>query len=99
MTDAISRHLRCDVIHPPWYEPRVVIGRSGSDVDVEVPDPDISRQHAAVECHRSRVVLRDLASRHGTFVGDQEIESRQIEDKTEFRLGSTRFMLVVRAAD
>lgn len=80
-------------------EPRLVIGRTGSNVDIEVPDADISRQHAAVECHGARIVLRDLASRHGTFVGEQRIDSREIEDKTEFRLGNTGFMLVVGGTD
>lgn len=80
-------------------EPRVVIGRTGSGVDIEVPDTDVSGRHAALECHGARVVLRDLESRNGTFVGSERVESRPVDDKTEFRLGGTRFMVLVAARD
>jgi adenylate cyclase len=60
-----------------------------------VPDPDVSRSHAAVECHGARVVLRDLDSRNGTFVGEERVTQRDVEDRTEFRLGGTTFLLLV----
>jgi pSer/pThr/pTyr-binding forkhead associated (FHA) protein len=40
-------------------------------------------------------VLRDLGSRGGTFVGDERIGQREIEDQVEFRLGGTTFLLLV----
>ena len=75
--------------------PSVVLGRSGGSADLEVDDPEMSRSHAAIDCHGSRYVLRDLGSRNGTFLGEERIESRELEDRAEFRLGSTRFMLLV----
>ena len=77
--------------------PQVLIGRVGGQVgaNVEVPDPEVSRAHATVTCHGPRIVLRDLGSTNGTFVGADRIEERQIEDHAEFRLGRTRFMLIV----
>jgi len=75
--------------------PRVVLGRSGADADLQIPDIEMSRLHAAVECHGRRVVLRDLGSSNGTFVGSERIEARQLEPGAEFRLGVTTFMLVV----
>ena len=80
-------------------EPSVVIGRTGGGGDIEVSDPNVSRRHAAVECRGTRITIRDLGSQHGTFVGEDRVESRQVEDKTEFRLGSTRFMLLVATPD
>src|SRR3954470_16490435 len=50
-------------------QPRLSIGRTGGGADLEIPDPDVSRMHAVVECHGLRIVLRDLGSRNGTFVG------------------------------
>jgi hypothetical protein len=76
-------------------KPRTVFGRTGARADVEIDDPEMSRAHAALECHSSRVVLRDLRSRNGTFVGEDRIESRDLEDRSEFRLGSTCLMLIV----
>jgi Inner membrane component of T3SS, cytoplasmic domain len=81
--------------------PRALIGRNGgrASADIELSDPEVSRTHALVECHGSRVVLRDLGSTNGTFVGDDRIEERTLEDKSEFRVGGTRIMLIVSDAD
>jgi hypothetical protein len=79
--------------------PSVALGREGSGADIQVPDPDVSRSHAALDCHGARIVIRDLGSLNGTFVGEDRVQSREIEDKTEFRLGSTRFMLLVTDLD
>jgi len=75
--------------------PRLTIGSAGAGTDVEVPDPEVSRDHAAVECHGSRVVLRDLGSRSGTFLGDERVTQRDVESGSEFRLGGTTFLLLV----
>ena len=75
--------------------PRLTFGREGAGADLQVPDLDVSREHAAVECHGPRIMLRDLGSRNGSFVGDQRVSQREIENDDEFRLGGTMFMLLV----
>jgi pSer/pThr/pTyr-binding forkhead associated (FHA) protein len=75
--------------------PRLTFGRDGAGADVQVPDLDASRDHAAVECHGARIMLRDLGSRNGTFVGDQRVSQREIKNDDEFRLGGTTFLLLV----
>src|SRR5262249_52590528 len=80
-------------------QPSVLIGREGGGADLQVPDADVSRRHAAIECHGQRIVIRDVASRNGTFVGEQRVEMADLADKAEFRLGSTRFMLLVTPVD
>ena len=77
--------------------PQVLIGRAGgrAGADVELPDPEVSRAHATLTCQGLRIVLRDLGSTNGSFVGPDRIEEREIEDHAEFRLGRTRFMLIV----
>jgi len=75
--------------------PRLSFGRDGAGADVQVPDFDVSRDHAALECHGARIMLRDLGSRNGTFVGDQRVSQREIKNDDEFRLGGTTFLLLV----
>lgn len=75
--------------------PKLVIGREGGDADLQLPDAEISRRHAALECYGSRVVLRDLGSRNGTFVGGVKVPFRDVEDQAEFRLGATQLLLIV----
>ena len=75
--------------------PRLTLGREGGGSDVEVPDPEVSRRHAAIECHGARIVLRDLGSTHGTFVGEERVSARELEGQAEFRLGRTTFLLIV----
>jgi pSer/pThr/pTyr-binding forkhead associated (FHA) protein len=48
-----------------------------------------------VECHGPRIVLRDLGSRNGTFVGADRITQREVEDRTEFRIGATTLVVLV----
>ena len=81
--------------------PTALIGRSGgrAGADIELEDPEVSRAHAVVECRGSRVVVRDLGSTNGTFVDDQRVEERELEDKSEFRVGGTRLMLILSEAD
>jgi serine/threonine-protein kinase len=77
--------------------PRLTIGRAaaGWGADLEIPDPEASRGHAALECHGSRILLRDLDSTNGTYVGDQRIREVELDDQGEFRVGRTRFMLIL----
>jgi serine/threonine-protein kinase len=77
--------------------PQVVIGRTGggSGAHMEIPDPEISRAHTALECRGRQIVLRDLNSTNGTFVGEERISDRELEDHDEFRVGRTRLMLIL----
>src|SRR5258708_1259090 len=77
--------------------PRTVIGREGgrANAAIEVPDPEMSRAHAIVESHGSRIVLRDLDSTNGTFVGTERISECALESHGEFRVGHTQFMVIL----
>jgi hypothetical protein len=79
----------------PIEAPRVTLGRSGGGADVEVDDSEVSRAHATLECVGGRFVLTDTGSTNGTFVAEERVQAREIEDKGEFRLGHTRFLLMV----
>jgi serine/threonine protein kinase len=79
----------------PLEKPRLLIGRAGGDADVQLSDPQASRNHAAIECHGPRILLRDLGSTNGTFVGHGRIVDAALHDQSEFRIGRTRLMLIV----
>lgn len=55
----------------------LVIGK-GSQADVIVSNPIISRAHAKISCHNGTCTIQDLGSKNGTFVGDQKISGNNI---------------------
>ena len=76
--------------------PRVVIGRE--EVDLALDDPEISRHHAAIEVRGEDILLLDLGSTNGTFVGDQAISQASLENQSEFTVGGSTLMLIVTTA-
>ncbi len=77
-------------------KPRVVIGRDG--VDFALDDPEISRQHAAIEVIGDEVVLLDLGSTNGTLVDEAMIQESALENQGEFTIGGSTIMLIVTPA-
>ena len=73
--------------------PRVIIGRH--DADINVDDPEVSRQHAALEVSNDRITLVDLGSTNGTFMGDEPVKESPIENQGEFTIGGSTIMLIV----
>lgn len=72
---------------------RTVIGRSGTDINLD--DPEASRQHAALEIVGDVAVLRDLGSTNGTWIDLERIEQHQLTNQQEFRIGSHVLMFIV----
>lgn len=73
-------------------KPRVVLGRAGGDILLN--DPECSRQHAAIEVSDEKVFLVDLGSTNGTYVSDKRITQVELENRSEFDVGSTTLMLI-----
>lgn len=76
---------------------RVVIGRANADV--LLADIQCSRNHAALEIQDDKVTLIDLGSTNGTYVGDQRVSRLELENRTEFEIGTTILMLIRSATD
>ena len=75
-------------------KPRVTVGRSGADLVID--DTEASRQHAALEIRDTIYLLRDLDSKNGTMVDGRKIEEpTELQDKSEFVIGTTTLMLIV----
>ncbi len=81
----------------PITKTRTVIGRSGADINID--DPEASRQHAAVEIVGEMAVLRDLGSTNGTWIDLDRVEQQQISNQQEFRIGSHVLMFIVTEVD
>jgi hypothetical protein len=77
----------------PISKTRTTIGRSGNDINLD--DPEASRQHAIVEIYGERAVLRDLGSTNGTYVEIDRIEHTEIGNQMEFRIGSHVLMFII----
>lgn len=78
---------------------RVTIGRGKSN-DVVVDEPTVSTLHALVERLGDRWVVRDLASRNGTFVnGDRLWGDRPLHGGDEIRIGGARLLFRTDAVD
>ncbi len=73
-------------------KPRVVIGRANADILVS--DIQCSRQHAAIEVQDDHVFLVDLGSTNGTYVFDQRVTRSELDNRSEFEIGTTTLMLI-----
>jgi predicted Zn finger-like uncharacterized protein len=72
---------------------RTTMGRSGADINLD--DPEASRQHAMLEVIGDHAILRDLGSTNGTFVDLERIEQQVLNNHMEFRIGSHVLMFIV----
>jgi predicted Zn finger-like uncharacterized protein len=83
-------------IHPV-LKARTTIGRTGADINIE--DPEASRQHASLEILGDHAILRDLGSTNGTYVEADRIEQQVLNNQMEFRIGSHVLMFIVTDVD
>lgn len=71
----------------PLVRGTTVLGR-GSDVDIRVEDPGVSRRHCAIVLGEPALV-RDLSSTNGTFVNGERVEEVTLGDGTQVQIGGT----------
>jgi hypothetical protein len=69
-----------------------VIGREGTEI--VLPDPEVSRRHAAIRIDGDTISIEDLGSTNGTFVNDERITGmRALRDGDTVRFGNTVWRL------
>ncbi len=70
----------------------LVIGRS-DDADLQTSDRWVSRRHCELRRLGSEVEVRDLESRHGTYVNGQRIIRARLRPGDELCIGLSVFRL------
>ena len=88
------RRLRVRVLEGPdrdraveHHGGRLSVGTS-PDNELTLTDPTVSHYHLELRCE-GKVVVRDLGSRNGTFVGDLRIREAMVPLGTKVRVGRT----------
>lgn len=66
------------------------IGR-GSECDIVLDAPDVSRRHARISWTSGIARLEDMSSTNGTYVNGDPIRIADLEDGDEIRFGSHQF--------
>lgn len=66
----------------------VTIGRS-SKCDVQVDQDNVSRNHARVTQQGKDYIISDLGSTNGTYVNDECVSQRVLEDGNQIKIGRT----------
>jgi len=66
---------------------------SGSDCDLRIVEPSVSRRHARLVVGDDRVEVVDLGSRNGTFVASRRITTELLDDGDEVVFGSVTMRL------
>jgi two-component system response regulator AtoC len=72
----------------------VVVGRDPS-VDVVVDEKSLSREHARFTLEGEQVLVEDLDSRNGTFVGGQRVPRAEVRPGDEIVLGNVVTSVVI----
>jgi pSer/pThr/pTyr-binding forkhead associated (FHA) protein len=79
--------LDVTIVHLP-----LVLGREG-DRQLPVIDRWASRHHCELTIDQGRLYLRDLASKHGTFVNGERIDRRELLVNDRVMVGLTTFAI------
>ncbi len=96
---AISRAslvLEVNGTRHPLQPPGLVIGR-GTEADLRVNDPGISRRHAQIRVAYAGPVLRveilDLGSTNGIMVNGQKVQQAVLQEGSRIEIGTTRMLV------
>jgi Protein of unknown function (DUF3662)/FHA domain len=100
LTDTAVRRapvvLELNGMKHPLEPPGVVIGR-GSEADLRVSDPGVSRRHAEIRVRPAEdgvvVTVVDLGSTNGTRVNGKRVQHATLDDGAEIEIGSTTIVL------
>jgi hypothetical protein len=91
----------------PLRPPGIVIGR-GSEADLRINDPGISRQHAQIGISigdgtgpdgGTIVAIRDLGSTNGVILNGRRVEQERVLDGAQIQLGNTSIVIRISESD
>ncbi len=86
--------LEVNGLRHPLATPGFVIGR-GTDADLRIDDPGISRLHAEVKVHPATgaAEIVDLGSTNGITVNGHKVQRAPLTEGTRIEIGSTRMLV------
>jgi hypothetical protein len=88
--------LEVNGVKHPLEPPGVVIGR-GTEADLRISDPGVSRRHVEIrvqpDADAVRVFLYDLGSTNGTRVDGRRVQQAELRDGAEVQIGNTAMVL------
>jgi predicted component of type VI protein secretion system len=70
-----------------------IIGRS-READLTIAHPTISRKHCELYDQDGLLVIRDLGSMNGTFVGKKQVKRAELRPNQEFSIGPLTFRVL-----
>ena len=80
----------------PLQPPGLVIGR-GSEADLRINDPGISRRHAQIRVNPTgpglQIDIVDLGSTNGIVVNGQRVQHAVLQEGSRIEIGSTRMLI------
>ena len=97
---ASPSHPIIDIEGQQWLltEPVTVIGR-GSEADIVVHDPGVSRRHLELRITPQGVIATDLGSTNGSYVEGHRISAATLLDGNELTIGRTHLLFWTSSAD
>lgn len=88
--------LEVNGVRHPLHPPGLVIGR-GTDADLRINDPGISRRHAQILVSGTgddqTIVIKDLGSTNGITVNGQKVREAAVTDGTKIDIGTTKMLV------
>ncbi len=93
-----SRALVIEVsgVRHPLVPPGLVVGR-GSEADLRLNDPGISRRHALITvtgtAEAPQVSIEDLGSTNGVVVDGSRVHQARLRDGSRIEIGNTRMLV------
>ena len=89
-------------VRHPLNPPGVVLGR-GTEADLRINDPGISRRHARIDVQgadgEQQITIEDLGSTNGIVINGQRVRHATLSAGSRFEIGSTRIAITSPGAD
>jgi len=94
MPDKFAKLIARDELVPPREIPLpefpMRLGRS-AEADICVEDRWVSREHCEIDRVDRRLQVRDLGSKHGTFVNGRAVTTAELKPGDQLSIGLSKF--------
>jgi hypothetical protein len=95
-TRASAATIEVNGTRHPLRAPGLVIGR-GTEADLRINDPGVSRTHVELEVADGVVTAVDLGSTNGIIINDEKVPRARLRDGDTVRIGHTEMTVHIEA--